>query len=78
MILCYRGLNREGRLGLFSGRVRTMYPSWEACCQRLESTGVKLNRPLYERAGAQPRDCGPETDPWGRHIELREGLDKTQ
>jgi catechol 2,3-dioxygenase-like lactoylglutathione lyase family enzyme len=46
----------------------------EAFCQRLETLGVKLDRPYTK--GSTGVATAFLTDPWGTSIELTEGLNR--
>jgi catechol 2,3-dioxygenase-like lactoylglutathione lyase family enzyme len=47
----------------------------EAFCKKLESMGIKLDRP-YSKVAALNISIAFLTDPWGTYIELTEGLDQ--
>jgi catechol 2,3-dioxygenase-like lactoylglutathione lyase family enzyme len=47
----------------------------EAFCKRLESMGIKLDRP-FTKVDALNISIAFITDPWGTYIELTEGLDQ--
>ncbi len=49
----------------------------EAFCKKLESMGIKLERP-YSQVAALNISIAFIRDPWGTYIELTEGLDKVQ
>ena len=49
----------------------------EALCKKLESEGIKLDRP-YTKVPALNIATAFMYDPWGTYIELTEGLDKVQ
>ena len=49
----------------------------EAFCKKLESEGVKIDRP-YTKVPALNIAIAFIYDPWGTYIELTEGLDKVQ
>jgi catechol 2,3-dioxygenase-like lactoylglutathione lyase family enzyme len=49
----------------------------EAFCRKLESLGIKLDRP-YTKVPALNIAIAFIYDPWGTYIELTEGLDKVQ
>ena len=49
----------------------------EAFCRKLESLGIKLDRP-YTKVPALNIAIAFIYDPWGTYIELTEGLDKVR